>query len=117
MQVTHPFDVSLVVRARRHQLKLRQIELARAAGVSREWLIDFERGKPGMDFNLVLKTLKTLEVTLSIHYCGPAPGWSKPLTEAALSRQRRLDAIRPRRPRKCKERPGPKAPEDWFDGV
>lgn len=50
-------DVAELVRDRRKQLGLSQMELARRAGVSRQWLVDLERGKPTAEVSLVLRTL------------------------------------------------------------
>lgn len=50
-------DVAQLVRDRRKQLKLSQMELARRAGVSRQWIVDLERGKPTAEVSLVLRTL------------------------------------------------------------
>lgn len=50
-------DVAELVRDRRKQLGLSQMELARRAGVSRQWLVDLERGKPTAEVALVLRTL------------------------------------------------------------
>ena len=47
MLVVSPQCFGLVVRSRRKALKLRQIELARAAGVGRDWIIDLEAGPTG----------------------------------------------------------------------
>lgn len=50
-------DVAELVRDRRKQLGLSQMELARRAGVSRQWLVELERGKPTAEVALVLRTL------------------------------------------------------------
>ena len=60
MLIQQPFDVAMAIRARRRQLKLRQIELAKEAKVGREWLVDLEHGKPTVELGLVLRTLETL---------------------------------------------------------
>jgi y4mF family transcriptional regulator len=115
MLVGKPFDFALVVRGRRRQLKLRQVELAKAAGVSREWIVALERGKPRLDFSKVLTTLATLNIELSIYWCTDPPAWSIPLTAAAADRQRRLANRRPRRRPKV-PRPEPKPPAGWGRG-
>ena len=97
MLVASPFDIGLVVKGRRKSLKLRQLELAIAAGVGREWIIDLERGRDGLDLSRVMRTLEILNVEVSVHLNKGAPAWSVPLTQDAVVRQRRLDALRPRR--------------------
>ena len=111
MLVTHTFDLALAARGRRRQLKLRQIEVAQAAGVGREWLIDFEHGKPTLELGKVLRTLTTLGVEIQVHMNRP-PDWTVPLTAQATLRRQRLAALRPKsRPRK--ERADLTPPPDW----
>lgn len=50
-------DIGQLVRERRKQLGLSQAELARRAGVSRQWILDLEHGKPTAEVSLVLKAL------------------------------------------------------------
>jgi HTH-type transcriptional regulator/antitoxin HipB len=50
-------DIAQLVRERRKQLGLSQAELARRAGVSRQWIVDLEHGKPTAEVSLVLKTV------------------------------------------------------------
>lgn len=57
-------DVAAVVRATRTRRQMSQVQLARAAGVSRRWLIDLEAGKPGATLDRVLTVLVTLGVPL-----------------------------------------------------
>ncbi|HST59370.1 MAG TPA: helix-turn-helix domain-containing protein, partial [Longimicrobium sp.] len=65
-------DVAELVRDRRKQLGLSQMELARRAGVSRQWLVDLERGKPTAEVSLVLRTLAAAGMQLDardpMHY-------------------------------------------------
>ena len=53
-------DIAAAVRGRRLDLKLSQRELAKRAGVSREWLNHFEAGKPTAQLVQVLRVLETL---------------------------------------------------------
>ena len=99
MLVASAFDIGIIVKGRRRSLKLRQLELARAAGVGREWIIDLERGREGLDFTRVMRTLDALGLEVSVGFCKAAPAWSVPLTQDAVVRKRRLDALRPRRRR------------------
>ncbi len=57
-------DVGAAVRDRRRKLGLRQKELARKAGVSRQWLVELERGKAGAPLGLVLRTMDALGISL-----------------------------------------------------
>jgi HTH-type transcriptional regulator/antitoxin HipB len=43
-----------------------QISLAKKAGTSRKWLVEVERGKPGAEIGLILRTLKGLEVSIDL---------------------------------------------------
>jgi HTH-type transcriptional regulator/antitoxin HipB len=53
-------EVAVVVRARRKQRGWSQQELARRAGVGRDWIIRLEKAKPGVEFGLVMRTLREL---------------------------------------------------------
>jgi len=59
-------DVGAAVKARRKALGLDQGSLAARVGVSRQWIGALEQGKPGAELALVLRTLRTLEMPLSI---------------------------------------------------
>jgi transcriptional regulator with XRE-family HTH domain len=43
-----------------------QNALARKAGTSRKWLVEVERGKPGAEIGLILRTLKSLEISIDV---------------------------------------------------
>lgn len=45
-------------------MQLRQRDLAEKVGVSRQWLIEVERGKPGAEIGLIFRTLAALNITL-----------------------------------------------------
>lgn len=66
MIVRTPSDLGLLVRSRRKELGLDQRTLATRAGVSRLWLIEFERGKPRAEVGLVLRTLLALGLRLDV---------------------------------------------------
>ncbi len=59
-------------------MKLDQAELARMIGVSRLWVNQVERGKPGASLGLVLRALGALGLTLTFQTAGaesvPAAG-------------------------------------------
>jgi y4mF family transcriptional regulator len=59
-------DFGAVIRDRRKQLKLDQAALARRIGVSRQWVIEMERGHPRAELNLVLRALDVLDIDLDV---------------------------------------------------
>ena len=58
-------DLGAVIRERRKQLGLDQATLAKRIGVTRQWVIAVERGKPRAELGLVLRALDALGVPLS----------------------------------------------------
>lgn len=64
MQLRTPRDVGSMIRARRNSFGWDQQTLADRAGVSRLWVSEIERGKPGAQLDLVLRTLGALDVTI-----------------------------------------------------
>lgn len=59
-------DLGAAVKARRKVLALDQGSLAAKVGVSRQWIGALEQGKPGAELALVLRTLRALDMPLSI---------------------------------------------------
>lgn len=59
-------ELGLAIRARRKELSLSQIGLAERVGVTRQWVIDIEKGKPRAELELVLRTIRALDMNLSI---------------------------------------------------
>jgi HTH-type transcriptional regulator / antitoxin HipB len=57
--------IGALTRARRKALGLDQIELAERVGVSRLWINQLERGKPGASLGLVLRTFSALGLELT----------------------------------------------------
>ena len=114
MLVTTAFDVALVVRSRRRELKLRQIEVAAATSVCRDWIIDFEHGKEGLEFGRVLHVLEMMGFEISLRSKDVPPDWTHALTDASRVRERRLANLR-RRPRPPSKgpRPSPTPPSGW----
>ena len=66
-----PAAVGSALRAIRLSKGLTQAEAAEAAGVSRKWVCDAERGKPSMDVGLVIALLKSMDYWFEFH---PRPG-------------------------------------------
>jgi HTH-type transcriptional regulator / antitoxin HipB len=65
MLLRTPKDIGAIVRQRRRELRIAQHTLAERVGVSRQWIIDCEKGKPRAELGLVLRTLTVLGVRLS----------------------------------------------------
>jgi HTH-type transcriptional regulator/antitoxin HipB len=73
MQLRTARDVGLALRDRRRQLKLDQDNLAKQIGVSRKWLIDVEKGKPGAELGLILRAFTALGLSLTLGDFGTNP--------------------------------------------
>jgi HTH-type transcriptional regulator/antitoxin HipB len=65
-RVTTAADLGMLVRARRRERALSQQELADRVGVSRQWIVAVEKGKPRAELGLLLRTLSALDLALSI---------------------------------------------------
>jgi HTH-type transcriptional regulator/antitoxin HipB len=66
MRVRTPKDIGALIRQRRHELGLSQIQLAERMGVSRQWVVDVERGKARAELGLVLRALDVLDAPLRV---------------------------------------------------
>ena len=64
MRIQSPADLGLSIRERRRELQLDQKTLAERVGVSRQWIIDIEHGKPRAEIGLLLRTLRELDIQL-----------------------------------------------------
>lgn len=64
VRIRTPIDLGLVIREQRKRLRLGQRELARQVGVSRQWIVEVEKGKPRAEVGLVLRTLGALGLEL-----------------------------------------------------
>ncbi len=62
--ITSIRDIAAVVRGRRLNLGLSQAEIARIAGVSRQWVSEFESGKPTAELRLVIRLLEALRLSV-----------------------------------------------------
>ncbi len=63
-------DLGLLIRDERRRQGLDQKILAQRVGVSRQWLIDAEKGKPGAAVGLVLRTLNALGLAVRVEVPG-----------------------------------------------
>jgi HTH-type transcriptional regulator/antitoxin HipB len=66
MRIRTATDLGAFIRERRTKLGMDQIALAKKAGTSRKWLVEVERGKPGAEIGLILRTLKSLEISIDL---------------------------------------------------
>jgi len=96
MIIRTPVELGATIRDRRRRLQLGQRDLAEKVGVSRQWLIEVEKGKPGAEIGLIFRTLATLDVTLRASDEGAPP--AKKSAANAVD----IDAViaKARRPRK-----------------
>jgi HTH-type transcriptional regulator/antitoxin HipB len=61
-----PEDIGLLIRDQRLKLGLDQRSLAERVGVSRQWIVEVEKGKPRVEVGLILRTLAALELQVDI---------------------------------------------------
>lgn len=66
MNIVSVNDLAASVRQERRRLGWTQAELAERSGVSRDWIIGLEKAKPSQEIALVLRTLKALDLKLSL---------------------------------------------------
>src|SRR5262249_14707992 len=66
MRIRTTGDLGALIRHRRLELTLDQRGLADRIGVSREWIIDIEKGKPRAEIGLVLRALKALDLDVDV---------------------------------------------------
>jgi HTH-type transcriptional regulator / antitoxin HipB len=59
-----PADLGAVIRDRRKHLQLDQAAFAKQIGVSRQWVIEIERGHPRAELGLVLRAIDALGIRL-----------------------------------------------------
>jgi HTH-type transcriptional regulator/antitoxin HipB len=66
MYVRTPSDLGAAIREQRRRLNVSQQKLADDVGVSRQWLVEVEQGKPRAELGLVLKTLAALGLRVAL---------------------------------------------------
>jgi HTH-type transcriptional regulator/antitoxin HipB len=74
MLVRTPADLGAIIRERRRQLKLDQAAFAKRIGVSRQWVIEIERGHARAELALVLRALDALNIQLDTSIGRRCPG-------------------------------------------
>jgi HTH-type transcriptional regulator/antitoxin HipB len=71
MRIRTATDLGAFIRERRTKLGMDQAALAKKAGTSRKWLVEVEQGKPGAEIGLILRTLKSLEISIDVEADSP----------------------------------------------
>ena len=71
MRIRTAGDLGALIRERRTKLGWDQVSLAKKAGTSRKWLVEVEQGKPGAEIGLILRTLKSLEISIDVEADSP----------------------------------------------
>ena len=66
MHLRTPTDFGAAIRSHRLRASLTQAALARKVGVSRQWIVEIEKGKPSAPLALILRALAALNITLQI---------------------------------------------------
>ena len=66
MLIRTPTDLGATIRDHRRRQSMDQQELAQKIGVSRQWVIEVEKGKARAQVGLVLRALDALGVALSL---------------------------------------------------
>jgi len=64
MRIRTPTDLGALIRDRRTKLGLSQATLAQKVGVSRQWIVAVEKGKPRAEIGLLLRTVRALGIAL-----------------------------------------------------
>jgi HTH-type transcriptional regulator/antitoxin HipB len=95
MIIRTPAELGATIKDRRRQLRLGQQQLAEKVGVSRQWLIEVERGKSGAEIGLVFRTLAALGITLRADAGDTPPAPKKPAAgtvdlDAIIAKARRI---------------------------
>ena len=65
MRIRTPAGLGALIRDRRTKLALDQRLLAQKVGVSRQWIVELEEGKPRAGIGLLLRTIDTLGIQLT----------------------------------------------------
>lgn len=93
MRLRTPADFGAAIREKRRELGLDQATLAENVGVSRQWVVEMEKGKPRAAMTLVLRTLEELGISLWTEESSPAAS-PDALPGAAVRLDSVLDAHR-----------------------
>jgi len=66
MRIQTPLELGAFLRDLRLKRSLDQGTLAREVGVSRQWIVALEKGKPGAPIGLVFRTLNALGISIDV---------------------------------------------------
>jgi HTH-type transcriptional regulator/antitoxin HipB len=89
-------DLVAAARGRRLDLGFSQAELAARARVSRQWISEFEAGKPTAELGLVIRLLDALGLRLSLVEEGGGGGGDQPPRRRTVDLDALLDDYRER---------------------
>ena len=93
-EITSIRDVAAAVRGRRQHLGLSQAELATRARVSRQWINEFEAGKPTAELQLVIRLLDALGLRLRLDDRNAASDEPRPQVPRGVDLDALLDDYR-----------------------
>lgn len=96
MHLRTPIDLGCAIRDGRRRLKLGQADLAKQVGVSRKWIVDIEKGKPGAAIGLILRTFDALGLRLAIETGQASPSEARAAVVPMVDIDGILDRMRDR---------------------
>lgn len=95
-QINSIRDLVAAARGRRQSLGLSQADLAARARVSRQWINEFEAGKPTAELGLVIRLLDALGLRLNLDEPGVGRGDDQPQRTRTVDLDALLDDYRER---------------------
>jgi HTH-type transcriptional regulator/antitoxin HipB len=95
-QINSIRDLAAAARGRRLDLGLSQAELAARARVSRQWVNEFEAGKPTAELGLVIRLLDALGLRLTLDERGDGRGGDQPPRPRTVDLDALLEGYRER---------------------
>jgi HTH-type transcriptional regulator / antitoxin HipB len=87
MEIISLRDLAALAHGRRRELGLSQSEVAARAHVSRQWISEFESGKPSAEIGLVIRLLAALDLYLTVAEALPPSGAATVDLDALLDEQ------------------------------
>ena len=84
MRLRTPKDLGALIRQSRRELGFNQQALAERVGVSRQWIVEVEQGKPRAELGLVLRALDVLGLRLTAQHDKPGPGAARRAPEVDI---------------------------------